>query len=98
MSEAFLHGIILSFGLIIPLGVQNVFVFNQGASQSTLLQAAPVVITAAICDTILILVAVQGVSLVLLTFSWLTTTLFTWGGRYGKVNLPLPKMKSKQLQ
>lgn len=79
MSEAFLHGIILAFGLIIPLGVQNVFVFNQGASQSTLLKAAPVVITAAICDTILILVAVQGVSLVLLTFSWLTTALYTVG-------------------
>lgn len=79
MSEALLHGIILAFGLIIPLGVQNVFVFNQGASQSTLLKAAPVVITAAICDTILILVAVQGVSLVLLTFSWLTTALYTIG-------------------
>ncbi|ENQ3079822.1 amino acid transporter [Bacillus cereus] len=79
MSEALLHGIILAFGLIIPLGVQNVFVFNQGASQSTLLKAAPVVITAAICDTILILVAVQGVSLVLLTFSWLTTELYTIG-------------------
>ncbi|PEA53053.1 lysine transporter LysE [Bacillus pseudomycoides] len=79
MSEAFLHGIILAFGLIIPLGVQNVFVFNQGASQATLLKAAPVVITAALCDTILILVAVQGVSLVLLTFSWLTTALYTIG-------------------
>ncbi|HDX9589121.1 TPA: amino acid transporter [Bacillus pseudomycoides] len=79
MSEALLHGIILAFGLIIPLGVQNVFVFYQGASQSTLLKAAPVVITAAICDTILILVAVQGVSLVLLTFSWLTTALYTIG-------------------
>ena len=31
MTEAILHGIILAFGLIIPLGVQNVFVFNQGA-------------------------------------------------------------------
>ncbi len=31
MSEAIIHGIILAFGLIIPLGVQNVFVFNQGA-------------------------------------------------------------------
>lgn len=79
MSEAFLHGSILAFGLIIPLGVQNVFVFNQGASQSTLLKVAPVVITAAICDTILILIAVQGVSLVLLTFSWLTTALYTIG-------------------
>ncbi|MEC3420899.1 amino acid transporter, partial [Bacillus cereus] len=28
MSEAIIHGIILAFGLIIPLGVQNVFVFN----------------------------------------------------------------------
>ncbi|MED3570576.1 amino acid transporter, partial [Bacillus thuringiensis] len=27
MSEAIIHGIILAFGLIIPLGVQNVFVF-----------------------------------------------------------------------
>ncbi|MGG2092513.1 LysE/ArgO family amino acid transporter [Bacillus sp. S13(2024)] len=79
MSEAILHGIVLAFGLIIPLGVQNVFVFNQGASQSTLLKAVPVVITAAICDTILILIAVQGVSLMLLTFSWLTTTLYIIG-------------------
>ncbi|MGG0188490.1 LysE/ArgO family amino acid transporter [Bacillus rhizoplanae] len=79
MGEAILHGIILAFGLIIPLGVQNVFVFNQGASQSTILKAAPVVITAATCDTILILFAVQGVSLMLLTFSWLTTILYTIG-------------------
>ncbi|MGF9965730.1 LysE/ArgO family amino acid transporter [Bacillus rhizoplanae] len=79
MSEAILHGIVLAFGLIIPLGVQNVFVFNQGASQSTLFKAAPVVITAATCDTILILFAVQGVSLMLLTFSWLTTILYTIG-------------------
>ncbi|MFD0771394.1 LysE/ArgO family amino acid transporter [Bacillus sp. CGMCC 1.60114] len=79
MSEAILHGIVLAFGLIIPLGVQNVFVFNQGASQSTLLRTVPVVTTAAICDTILILFAVQGVSLMLLTFSWLTTILYTIG-------------------
>ncbi len=35
--------------------------------------------TASICDTLLILIAVQGVSLVLLTFSWLTTTLYMIG-------------------
>ena len=67
MSEAIIHGIILAFGLIIPLGVQNVFVFNQGASQPNIWRA-PVVLTASICDTLLILIAVQGVSLVLLTF------------------------------
>ena len=67
MSEAIIHGIILAFGLIIPLGVQNVFVFNQGASQPNIWRAS-VVLTASICDTLLILIAVQGVSLVLLTF------------------------------
>ncbi len=79
MGEAIIHGIILAFGLIIPLGVQNVFVFNQGASQLNIWRAAPVVLTASICDTLLILIAVQGVSLVLLTFSWLTNTLYMIG-------------------
>lgn len=41
MSEAIIHGIILAFGLIIPLGVQNVFVFNQGASQPNIWRAPP---------------------------------------------------------
>ncbi|PGZ00361.1 lysine transporter LysE [Bacillus cereus] len=79
MSEVIIHGIILAFGLIIPLGVQNVFVFNQGASQPNIWRAVPVVLTASICDTLLILIAVQGVSLVLLTFSWLTTALYMIG-------------------
>ena len=39
----------------------------------------PLVLTASICDTLLILIAVQGVSLVLLTFSWLTNTLYIIG-------------------
>lgn len=41
MSEAIIHGIILAFGLIIPLGVQNVFVFNQGASQPNIWRSNP---------------------------------------------------------
>lgn len=28
--EPLIHGMILAFGLILPLGVQNVFIFNQG--------------------------------------------------------------------
>ena len=43
VTEAILHGIILAFGLIVPLGVQNVFVFNQGALQPTFMRALPVV-------------------------------------------------------
>lgn len=79
MIAAFFHGIILAFGLILPLGAQNVFVFNQGARQPTLSRVLPVIITAALCDTLLILLAVMGVSLVVLTFAWLKTTLYVIG-------------------
>lgn len=77
--EAFIHGIILAFGLILPLGVQNLFVFNQGAVQANLWQAMPAVVTAGLCDTVLILAAVLGVSLVILSFSWLKTALLAGG-------------------
>ncbi|USG66702.1 LysE/ArgO family amino acid transporter [Brevibacillus ruminantium] len=79
MWEAMAHGFMLALGLILPLGAQNVFVFNQGAVQPTLWRALPVVITAALCDTLLILLAVLGVSLVVLTFAWLKTILFAVG-------------------
>ncbi|MDQ0270590.1 LysE/ArgO family amino acid transporter [Cytobacillus purgationiresistens] len=60
--EPLVHGFLLAFGLILPLGVQNVFIFSQGAEQSTFLKASPAVITASLCDTLLILLAVLGVS------------------------------------
>jgi L-lysine exporter family protein LysE/ArgO len=65
--------------LILPLGAQNVFVFNQGARQPRFLRALPVIITAGLCDTLLILLAVMGVSLVVLTYAWLKTILFMIG-------------------
>lgn len=43
--EAIVHGIILAFGLILPLGVQNVFVFSQGATQPKLIRALPWAVT-----------------------------------------------------
>jgi L-lysine exporter family protein LysE/ArgO len=64
--EAFLHGVILAFGLILPLGIQNVFIFNQGAIHTKMRKALPAVITASICDTILITLAVAGVSVMVL--------------------------------
>jgi L-lysine exporter family protein LysE/ArgO len=79
MIEAIIHGFILAFGLILPLGAQNVFVFNQGATQPSLLRAMPVVITAALCDALLILLAVMGVSLVVLSVAWLKTLLYAVG-------------------
>ena len=79
MLSAFLHGVILAFGLIIPLGVQNIFVFNQGATQPRLSYALPSVLTAFVCDTLLITLAVLGVSLIVLQFAWLKLILFIFG-------------------
>lgn len=76
---AFAHGIVLALGLIIALGPQNVFIFQQGAVQPRLRRALPTVITAGIADTILILLAVLGVSVVVLQFAWLQTVLFGAG-------------------
>ncbi|MGX6445149.1 LysE/ArgO family amino acid transporter [Neobacillus sp. K501] len=77
--EPILHGIILAFGLILPLGVQNVFVFSQGATQPKLHRALPATITAAMCDTLLILLAVYGLSVIVLQFEWLRMTLMIAG-------------------
>lgn len=79
MTEAIIHGVLLAFGLILPLGVQNVFVFNQGASQPTLVRTIPVILTASLCDTLLISAAVLGVSVIVLTFGWLKMIIFAIG-------------------
>jgi len=79
MVHAFLYGFILALGLIIPLGVQNVFVFNQGACQRHFIYALPSVLTASLCDTFLIVIAVLGVSVVVLTIAWLKNIIFLIG-------------------
>lgn len=79
LISASLHGIFLAFGLIIPLGVQNIFVFNQGASHKDFKGAIPSIITAALCDTILICLAVLGVSLLILELVCLKLTIFIIG-------------------
>ncbi|HZG72115.1 MAG TPA: LysE/ArgO family amino acid transporter [Chondromyces sp.] len=79
MVSALFHGIILAFGLILPLGAQNVFIFNQGALQPKLKGTIPVVVTASLCDTFLILLAVLGVSLIVLTVPALQIGIFSIG-------------------
>jgi L-lysine exporter family protein LysE/ArgO len=79
MISALLHGIALAFGLILPLGAQNVFVFNQGASQPTFKRVLPVILTACLCDTLLISLAVIGVSVIVLTVPILQTVIFSIG-------------------
>lgn len=66
---AFVHGFCLALGLILPLGVQNLFVFQQGMAQPRLRGALPVIITAALCDTALIMLAVGGISVLFVKFA-----------------------------
>ena len=79
MLQAAIHGFLLAFGLILPLGVQNVFVFNQGAMHKKWLKGLPVVLTASICDTFLIFLAVFGISAVVLEVAWIKTILLIGG-------------------
>ncbi|WP_245602200.1 LysE/ArgO family amino acid transporter [Peribacillus kribbensis] len=74
-----LHGVFLAMGLILPLGVQNVFIFQQGAYQRRFLYALPAVIMASICDTLLISLAVGGVSVVVLASPVIKTILISIG-------------------
>ncbi|MGM9945277.1 MAG: LysE/ArgO family amino acid transporter [Lysinibacillus sp.] len=77
--EPILHGIILAFGLILPLGVQNIFIFSQGVMQPSLMKAMPAAITAAICDTLLILLAGLGLSIIVLQFEAIRFVLLIGG-------------------
>ena len=77
--EPILHGIILAFGLILPLGVQNVFIFSQGVMQPSVMKAMPAMITAAICDTLLILLAGLGLSIIVLQFEAIRFMLLIGG-------------------
>ncbi len=79
MLQAIFHGILLAIGLILPLGAQNVFVFNQGANHKSLKKSLPVIITASLCDTLLILLAVLGVTLFLNAFPPLKLIIYIIG-------------------
>jgi L-lysine exporter family protein LysE/ArgO len=79
MIHAFIYGVVLAFGLIIPLGVQNVFVFNQGATQRHFLHAMPSVLTASLCDMALIILSVLGISVAVFTIPWLKTVIYAVG-------------------
>nr|WP_263314411.1 LysE family transporter [Mammaliicoccus sp. Marseille-Q6498] len=79
MFQAISHGLLLALGLILPLGAQNVFVFNQGANHKSLKKALPVVVAAGLCDTLLILLAVLGVSLLLSQYPSLQLIIYLIG-------------------
>lgn len=78
-TTAFVHGLALSLGLIAAVGPQNVFVFQQGATQPRLRRSLPTVLTAGAADTVLILGGVLGVSAAVIEFAWLRAVLLAGG-------------------
>lgn len=74
-----IHGFILALGLILPLGPQNAFVLTQGAQQAKYYKVLPVVIAASLSDTLLILLAVFGVSTILMHHDWMKYSLLVFG-------------------
>ncbi|MBX6352045.1 MAG: LysE family transporter [Thermoflavifilum sp.] len=74
VRAAALHGFLLAFGLILPIGMQNGFILMQGALHRSFRNALPAVLTAALCDTLLIAVAVLGVSAAALHVAWIRYT------------------------
>ncbi|CEA01647.1 Arginine exporter protein ArgO [Jeotgalicoccus saudimassiliensis] len=79
MLTAFLHGFILSAGLILPPGAQNVFLINQGANHKNFIHALPAVIAAGLSDTLLIVLSVAGVSLIILSVPALQLGMYIIG-------------------
>ncbi|SFB07483.1 L-lysine exporter family protein LysE/ArgO [Cohnella sp. OV330] len=79
MLQVVINAFLLALGLILPLGAQNVFVFNQGALQPRYVRALPITITASVCDTLLISLAVFGVSAVALGIAWIKVSLLSIG-------------------
>lgn len=79
---ALFHGFLLALALILPIGPQNTFVLTRGSQSGRFRQTLPVVLTAALSDTLLIAIAVGGVGLLLLSLPWLSTALSAVGILY----------------
>jgi L-lysine exporter family protein LysE/ArgO len=80
--EPLAHGVVLAVGLIVALGPQNVFVFQQGAAQPRFRRALPTVATAGLSDTLLVSLAVVGVSLAVLRYPGVQRALFGVGALF----------------
>lgn len=64
MILAFLKGIYLGLGLVMPLGPLNLYIFNNGTLHQKFRSTLPVILVACVCDSALVLSAVGGVNIV----------------------------------
>lgn len=78
MFAAYAAGLVLGFGLITPIGAQNLFVVGQGIAAG-LPRALWAVAAAGFCDTLLITLGAAGVSGLLGSFPVVRTALLAAG-------------------
>lgn len=81
MTPAFLTGLALGLGLIVPIGAQNVFVFGQGLDVG-LPRALWAVVAAACCDTLLIVAGAVGAAALITGVPGLRYVLLAGGAAF----------------
>ncbi|MDY0322716.1 MAG: LysE family transporter [Candidatus Carbobacillus sp.] len=102
----FIHGWLLAFGLILPLGPQNTYLFMQGMRQPSVLYALPAVLASFLSDTLLTLSGIYGLSQLIgtvpnaLTFIKIAGILFLiWvGWSFWKSSLPITHASIDHMQ
>ena len=79
MLQAILHGVLLAIGLILPLGLKIYLFLTKALTKQNLGVHFPAIITAGLCDSLLIILAVVGVSLILMSFPILQLIVYIIG-------------------
>ena len=67
MLQPIVHGVLLALGLILPLEHRMFLYLIKELIKKKFTKVSPVIITAGLCDTFLITIAVLGVSLILMS-------------------------------
>ncbi|MFC4334729.1 LysE/ArgO family amino acid transporter [Salininema proteolyticum] len=78
MTATYFTGLLLGFGLIIPIGAQNVFIFSQGLTAG-MPRALWAVVAAGVCDTILIVLGAVGAGVLISSVPGLREILLVGG-------------------
>lgn len=76
MLSTFIQGFLISAGLIIAIGAQNVYVLKQGIKREFVF---PVAFTCFLCDVVLMMLGVFGLG-TLIAGSPMFTKIAAWGG------------------
>lgn len=78
MLLAFLNGLYLGLGLVMPIGPLNLYIFNNASLHKQYRSILPVVLVSSVCDMSVVLFAVCGVN-ILTEIAWLKPVIMAVG-------------------